>query len=146
MCVSFWDPSSSGLVNSIKDPWISRFWSNPLLASSQCIHGWLNTTQCYPGKPEKSWSGVKTVTLNVSLSFHEFSRDLWNAPSSPENSPWWKGNNDIRNIELLAIILALEEWRHWLEVSRHPFMVCTYHKNLEYLREAKKTLLYQIWL
>ncbi|KAL0174051.1 hypothetical protein M9458_030019 [Cirrhinus mrigala] len=39
-------------------------------------------------------------------------------------------NYDVGNRELLAIKLALEEWRHWLEVL-------TDHKNLEYLRLAK---------
>ncbi|KAK3531333.1 hypothetical protein QTP70_018132 [Hemibagrus guttatus] len=44
----------------------------------------------------------------------------------------------IGNRELLAIKLALEEWRHWLEGARHPFLVLTDHKNLEYLRAAKR--------
>ncbi|KAK3564218.1 hypothetical protein QTP86_011202 [Hemibagrus guttatus] len=46
-------------------------------------------------------------------------------------------NYDIRNRELLAIKLALEEWRHWLEGANHPFEVITDHKNLQHLREAK---------
>lgn len=33
--------------------------------------------------------------------------------------------------------LALEEWRHWLEGAKHPFLVLIDHKNLEYLRTAK---------
>ncbi len=36
------------------------------------------------------------------------------------------------------IKLALEEWRHWLERANHPFSVITDHKNLQYLREAKR--------
>ncbi|KAK3529708.1 hypothetical protein QTP70_034700 [Hemibagrus guttatus] len=47
-------------------------------------------------------------------------------------------NYDIGNRELLAIKLALEEWRHWLEGAKHPFTVLTDHKNLEYLRAAKR--------
>ncbi len=47
-------------------------------------------------------------------------------------------NYDIGNRELLAIKLALEEWRHWLEGAQHPFTVITDHKNLEYLRSAKR--------
>ncbi|KAK3565211.1 hypothetical protein QTP86_001027 [Hemibagrus guttatus] len=47
-------------------------------------------------------------------------------------------NYDIGNQELLAIKLALEEWRHWLEGANHPFEVITDHKNLQYLREAKR--------
>ncbi|KAL0202690.1 hypothetical protein M9458_000708, partial [Cirrhinus mrigala] len=46
-------------------------------------------------------------------------------------------NYDVGNRELLAIKLALEEWRHWLEGAQHPFSVLTDHKNLEYLRSAK---------
>ncbi|KAK3570718.1 hypothetical protein QTP86_025260 [Hemibagrus guttatus] len=47
-------------------------------------------------------------------------------------------NYDISNRELLAVKLALEEWRHWLEGAKHPFLVLTDHKNLEYLRAAKR--------
>ncbi|KAL0161463.1 hypothetical protein M9458_045188, partial [Cirrhinus mrigala] len=47
-------------------------------------------------------------------------------------------NYDIRNRELLAIKLALEEWRHWLEGAAHPFQVLTDHKNLQYLCDAKR--------
>ncbi|KAI2660465.1 Transposon Tf2-6 polyprotein [Labeo rohita] len=46
-------------------------------------------------------------------------------------------NYDVGNRELLAIKLALEEWRHWLEGAKHSFIVLTDHKNLEYLRLAK---------
>lgn len=32
------------------------------------------------------------------------------------------------------MVLALQEWRHWLEGATHPFIVWTDHKNLAYLR------------
>lgn len=47
-------------------------------------------------------------------------------------------NYDIGDRELLAIKLALEEWRHWLEGATEPFVVWTDHKNLEYIRSAKR--------
>ncbi|KAI4899522.1 hypothetical protein NFI96_011522 [Prochilodus magdalenae] len=47
-------------------------------------------------------------------------------------------NYGIGDRELLAMKLALEEWRHWLEGAQHPFLVLTDHKNLEYLRSAKR--------
>uniref|UniRef100_A0A8C6PAB7 Gypsy retrotransposon integrase-like protein 1 n=3 Tax=Nothobranchius TaxID=28779 RepID=A0A8C6PAB7_NOTFU len=47
-------------------------------------------------------------------------------------------NYDIGNRELLAVKLALDEWRHWLEGARQPFLVWTDHKNLEYIRTAKR--------
>ena len=40
-------------------------------------------------------------------------------------------NYDIGNRELLAVKLALEEWRHWFEGAEQPFVVWTDHKNLE---------------
>ncbi|XP_050924947.1 uncharacterized protein LOC108874699 [Lates calcarifer] len=47
-------------------------------------------------------------------------------------------NYDVGNRELLAVVLALQEWRHWLEGSTHPFIVWTDHKNLSYLRSARR--------
>lgn len=40
--------------------------------------------------------------------------------------------------ELLAVKLALEEWRHWLEGVPLPFSVWTDHKNLQYISKAKR--------
>ena len=47
-------------------------------------------------------------------------------------------NYDIGNRELLAVKLALEEWRHWLEGAEKPFVVWTDHKNLTYIQTAKR--------
>ncbi|KAI4805924.1 hypothetical protein KUCAC02_010517 [Chaenocephalus aceratus] len=47
-------------------------------------------------------------------------------------------NYDVGNRELLAVVLALQEWRHWLEGANHPFIVWTDHKNLSYLRSARR--------
>lgn len=47
-------------------------------------------------------------------------------------------NYDISNHELLAVKLALEEWRHWLEGTKDPFLAWTDHKNLEYIKTAKR--------
>ena len=43
-------------------------------------------------------------------------------------------NYDIGNKELLAVKLALEEWRQWLEGAQVPFQVWTDHKNLQTAR------------
>lgn len=34
--------------------------------------------------------------------------------------------------------MALEEWRHWLVGAEQPFLVWTDHKNLEYVKKAKR--------
>src|SRR5258707_11773020 len=47
-------------------------------------------------------------------------------------------NYDIYDKEMLAIIRALEQWRHYLEGSTHPVQVLTDHKNLEYFMTAQK--------
>uniref|UniRef100_A0AAY5L8U6 Gypsy retrotransposon integrase-like protein 1 n=1 Tax=Esox lucius TaxID=8010 RepID=A0AAY5L8U6_ESOLU len=47
-------------------------------------------------------------------------------------------NYDIGDRELLAMVRALSAWRHWLEGSKHPFLVWTDHRNLEYMRAARR--------
>lgn len=47
-------------------------------------------------------------------------------------------NYDIYDKELLAIMRALEEWRHYLEGAADIFEIHTDHKNLAYFREAHK--------
>lgn len=47
-------------------------------------------------------------------------------------------NYEIGDRELLAIILALKEWKHLLEGTSVPVLILTDHKNLTYLSEAKR--------
>jgi RNase H-like domain found in reverse transcriptase/Reverse transcriptase (RNA-dependent DNA polymerase)/Integrase zinc binding domain len=47
-------------------------------------------------------------------------------------------NYEIYDRELLAIIRALEEWRHYLQGSPHPVTILSDHKNLTFYREAQK--------
>ncbi len=47
-------------------------------------------------------------------------------------------NYDVGDRELLAMKAAFEEWRHWLEGAKLPFLVLTDHRNLEYIRSAKR--------
>ncbi|KAK3549287.1 hypothetical protein QTP70_034498 [Hemibagrus guttatus] len=48
-----------------------------------------------------------------------------------------EANYDVGKRELLSIKAALEEWQHWLQRTRHPFLMLMDHHNLEYLRGAK---------
>jgi RNase H-like domain found in reverse transcriptase/Reverse transcriptase (RNA-dependent DNA polymerase)/Retroviral aspartyl protease len=45
-------------------------------------------------------------------------------------------NYEIHDRELLAIMRALEEWRHFLQGSKMPIEIYTDHKNLEYFLTA----------
>jgi hypothetical protein len=47
-------------------------------------------------------------------------------------------NYEIHDRELLAIIQALEEWRHFLQGAKHQIEIFTDHKNLEYFLSARK--------
>ena len=47
-------------------------------------------------------------------------------------------NYRIHNKEMLAIIRALKEWRHFLEEMTYLVEIWTDHKNLEYFMTAKK--------
>lgn len=47
-------------------------------------------------------------------------------------------NYDVGDRKLLAMKTAFEEWRHWLEGARQPFTVLTDHRNLQYIRSAKR--------
>ena len=49
-----------------------------------------------------------------------------------------KRNYEIHDRELLAIIRALEEWRHYIQGSPHTTIILSDHKNLTYYHEAKK--------
>jgi hypothetical protein len=46
--------------------------------------------------------------------------------------------NYVHDKEMLAIMRALEEWRHFLEGAPDKFEIWTDHKNLEYFMSAKK--------
>ena len=46
-------------------------------------------------------------------------------------------NYEIHDKEMLAIIGALDEWRHYLEGTKHTFQIWTDHKNLKYFMTAK---------
>ena len=47
-------------------------------------------------------------------------------------------NYEIYDRELLGIVRALEEWRHYLEGSGHPVTILTDHKNLSYFKQPQK--------
>jgi len=47
-------------------------------------------------------------------------------------------NYEIHDKEMLAIICALKEWRHFLEGATYLVEILTDHKNLEYFMTAKK--------
>jgi len=69
---------------------------------------------------------------------------------SPEDNKWHpvaflskslspvEQNYEIHDKEMLAIVRALEEWRHFVEGTEHRCEIWTDHKNLQYFMTAKK--------
>ena len=47
-------------------------------------------------------------------------------------------NYDIYDQDLLAVILALEEWYQYLQGTTHPVTIITNHKNLSYIKNPWK--------
>ena len=47
-------------------------------------------------------------------------------------------NYDVHDREMLAIMCALYDWRHYLEGAKHKIEILTDHANLCYFMEAKK--------
>ena len=118
-----WSPAAEAAFTKLK----MLFSSAPVL-----IHP--DPTSQFIVEVDASDSGVGAVLSQRSTSDQKqhpcafFSRQL---------SPAEK-NYDVGNRELLAVVLALQEWRHWLEGSSHPFIVWSDHKNLSYLRSARR--------
>ena len=54
-------------------------------------------------------------------------------------------NYDIYDRELLVVILALEEWRQYLQGTQHPVTIITDHKNLSYIKDPRKLSRQQPW-
>ena len=69
---------------------------------------------------------------------------------SPEDNKWHpiaflsksispvEWNYEIHDKEMLVIVRALEEWRHFVEGAEHRCEIWTDHKNLGYFMMAKK--------
>jgi hypothetical protein len=47
-------------------------------------------------------------------------------------------NYEIYDRELLSVIRALQEWRHYIQGSKHETIIYLDHKNLTYFRTAQK--------
>ena len=85
---------------------------------------------------EADGSGVATGAVLSQLSQED---DKWHPVAFLSKSlNAVERNYEIHDTEMLAIIRALEEWRHYLEGACHPIEIWTDHKNLEYFRSAQK--------
>ena len=94
--------------------------------------------------PDNSWP------FRIEANSSDFTTGAVLSQQSPANNKWHpvaflskslspvERNYEIHDKEMLAIIRAIEEWRHFLEGAEHQFEIWTDHKNLEYFMSAKK--------
>ncbi|MBN3304836.1 RTL8B protein, partial [Amia calva] len=106
--------------------WVSAVWKQQ--GTITCSLGTLlaHFKDVFNHPAEGRGAGEQLLTLLFPCVF--FSRKLYSA----------ERNYDIGNREQLAVKLAFEQWRHWLEGTHHAFLVLTDHRNLEYIRSAKR--------
>ncbi|GLB43895.1 putative retrotransposable element tf2 155 kda protein type 1-like [Lyophyllum shimeji] len=88
--------------------------------------------------------------FRVEADSSDFATGAVLSQQSPEDEKWHpvafyskslnavERNYEIHDKEMLAIIRALEEWRHFLEGARHKVDIYMDHKNLQYFLTAKK--------
>eukprot|EP00063_Salmo_salar_P026976 XP_014001811.1 PREDICTED: uncharacterized protein LOC106572284 [Salmo salar] len=97
----------------------------PLKIRQQLFQDYLILRQI-PKIPVQNYLGVNTERRNEAGSI-----------LGSGNCPLQR-NYDVGDRELLVVKLALEEWRHWLEGAKEPFLLLTDHWNLEYIRTARR--------
>lgn len=118
-----WTSEAEDTFNELK----SRFTSAPILVQP-------DPSQQFIVEVDASDSGVGAILSQRSATDQKLHPcAFFSLRLSPAER-----NYDVGNRELLAVKLALEEWRHWLEGSEQPFIVWTDHRNLEYIRSAKR--------
>uniref|UniRef100_A0A8K9UIS2 Gypsy retrotransposon integrase-like protein 1 n=1 Tax=Oncorhynchus mykiss TaxID=8022 RepID=A0A8K9UIS2_ONCMY len=124
-----WSVSAQGAFDLLKN----RFTSAPILVTP-------DVSRQFVVEVDASEVGVGAILSQRSLSDDKvhpcayFSHRL-----SPSERNYDVGNRELLAIRLLlAVKLALEEWRHWLEGAEQPFVVWTDHKNLAYVQSAKR--------
>src|SRR5260370_13065898 len=49
-----------------------------------------------------------------------------------------KWNYGISDKEALAIVKALQHWRHWLKHTKEPVDIITNHQNLKYFKQPRQ--------
>jgi hypothetical protein len=92
----------------------------------------------------------ETQPFRVEADSSNFATGAVLSQQSPEDNKWHpvayysknlsgvEQNYEIHDKEMLAVIRALEDWRHFLEGAHHKVEIWMDHKNLEYFMTAKK--------
>ena len=78
------------------------------------------------------------TAIGAILMQTDFNEDLYPCIFLSKTLSAAEYNYDIFDHELLAVIHALTEWKHYLQGMGHPVTVVTDHKNLSYFKQPHK--------
>ena len=78
------------------------------------------------------------LAAGTDLMQQDASRDLHPCAYFSKTFSAAEWNYNIYNRKLLAIILALAEWKQYLQGTPHPVSILTDHKNFSYLKDPCK--------
>ena len=81
---------------------------------------------------------VSLTATRVVLMQTDFNGDLHSCAFLSKTLSAAERNYDIFDCELLAMIHALTEWKHYLQGTGHPVIMVTDHKNLSYFKQLHK--------
>lgn len=101
------------------------------MVSRSTIYFWQTASEVATGAVLLQRQGPKSLLHTVAFSSQKMSQP--------------KRNYDVGDQELFAIKTALEDWRYLHEGATHSIMIFTDHRNLEYLRIAKRLRPPQAW-
>ena len=93
-----------------------------------------NITKPFTIMTDASLTATRAVLMQI-----DFNGDLYPCTFLSKTHSATEHNYDIFNRELLAVIHALTEWKHYLQGTGHPMTVVTDHKNLSYFKQPHRS-------
>ena len=125
-------------VEERSEIWVDRWLSTSIWRTKETIHRRTCPYNARSIKTIPNWNRCiqicnRSGSYSTGLKWQQTPISFISKTLSPAER-----NYEIYDRELLAIIRALKEWRHYIQGSPHTTIVLSDHKNLTYYREAKK--------
>jgi hypothetical protein len=119
-------------------------WNGPEISAFESIHMHVVSAPIliFPddNKPFRVEADSSDFAMGAVLSQQSPTDNMWHPVAYYSKSlNAVERNYEIHDKEMLAIICALEDWRHFLEGACHKFEIWTDHKNLQYFMQGNST-------
>ena len=138
-------PNYSNIVTPLtfltkKDqPWI---WSSLQQCTFDHLHQIFSTTPVLTisntSRPFSLMTNASLLAAGAVLMQKDVNGDLHPCAYFSKTFSLTERNYDIYDHELLAVILALTEWKHYLQGTPFAISIITNHKNLSYIKDPCK--------